>query len=158
VGRQPDIWATLFALRLGLLSPPADRRARETVADAIRRGQQDPVIEYRGAVRHVPVGFDYSAQSAWERCAAGGGTYQNGAYWHTPTGWLIEALSPIDPDLAQAVFDRYIANLRSEDFRKGGGAPWECFGIGGRGAQNPVYLASVALPLGSLRGENSAQA
>jgi hypothetical protein len=100
----------------------------------------------------VPVGFDFSAQSCWEKCAAAGGTYQNGAYWHTPTGWLIEALAPSAPDLAAAVFDRFVMELQQDDYRKGPGhgAPWECFGIDGRNAQNPVYLASVALPLASV--------
>ena len=155
--RQPDVWATLFALHLDVLPAEAEKRARETVAEAAAAGR---VIEYQGAVRHVPTTHDFSDTSAWEETLAPArrkGVYQNGAYWHTPTGWLIEALHPADPALAQGVFDRFISHLRKYDFRKPGvpkgqhGAPWECFGIALEHAQNPVYMTSVTLPLGILQ-------
>lgn len=154
VGKQPDVWATLFALHLGVLPPEADRRARETVVAAVRTQAGVPLIEYQGAVRHVPADHDFSPNTAWEKCQAAGGTYQNGAYWHTATGWLIDAVRPVAPDLARQVFGRYIQHLRDNDFRKGGGrrAPWECFGVELKGAQNPVYMASVTAPLGVLNG------
>jgi hypothetical protein len=81
-------------------------------------------------------------------------TYQSGAFWHTPTGWLIEALQAVDSALARQVCDRFIRHLRQGDFRKGEGqnAPWECFGLDMAGAQNPVYMASVTLPLAVLQG------
>ena len=52
----------------------------------------------------------------------------------------------------EATFKDMIAHLRAQDFRKGPGhgAPWEVFGPGGRACQNPVYMASVALPYGIL--------
>lgn len=164
--RQPDVWATLFALHLGVLPAAAEKRARETVAEAVAAGR---VIEYQGAVRHVPTTHDFSDTSAWEKTLAPArskGVYQNGAYWHTPTGWLIEALHPVAPALAQGVFDRYLAHLRENDFRQKGigsrqgltprsspkfGAPWECFGIALDHAQNPVYMTSVTLPLAVLQ-------
>ena len=40
--------------------------------------------------------------SAGKRAAAAVNTYQSGAFWHTPTGWLIEALQAVDPTLARA--------------------------------------------------------
>jgi hypothetical protein len=157
--RQPDVWATLFALHLGVLPEKAARRARETVAEAVAVGR---VIEYQGAVRHVPTTHDFSDKSAWEKSLPAGrgkGLYQNGAYWHTPTGWLIQALHPVDPALAKGVFDRFVAHLREYDFRKGSGthssqktgAPWECFGINLDHAQNPIYMTSVTLPLAVLQ-------
>lgn len=148
--RQPDVWATLFALHLGFLPADAEKRARDTVLNAARGGSH--VIEYQGAVRHVPTTHDFSETSAWEDAMTKKGIYQNGAYWHTATGWLIEALSPVDRSLALGVFNRYIAHLREYDFRKGvHEAPWECFGIDLNGAQNPVYMTSVTLPLGVLQ-------
>lgn len=149
--REPDVWATLFALHLGILPEEAAQRARDTVAQAARAGNH--VIEYQGAVRQVPTTHDFSETSAWEDSRlAPKGVYQNGAYWHTPTGWLIEALDPVDPALAKDVFDRFIAHLREYDFRKGRhGAPWECFGINLDHAQNPVYMTSVTLPLAVLQ-------
>jgi len=160
--RQPDVWATLFALHLGILPDDAEKRARETVAAAV--AADDHIIEYQGAVRHVPTTHDFSDKSAWEKTLVNArrkDIYQNGAYWHTPTGWLIEALHPVDADMARAVFYRYIGHLREYDHRQDGndkrkglhrsslkpGAPWECFGIDLAHAMNPVYMTSVTLPL-----------
>ena len=157
--RQPDVWATLFALHLGVLPKDAEQRARQTVAESVAASGH--IIEYQGAVRHVPTNHDFSDKSAWEKplpSGRGKNFYQNGAYWHTPTGWLIQALHPIDPALAEGVFDRYIAHLKQYDFRKIKqdareklGAPWECFGIDLEHAQNPVYMTSVTLPLSVLQ-------
>ena len=46
-----------------------------------------------------------------------------------------------------------LAHLRAQDFRKGPGhgAPWEGYGPNGQARQNPVYMASVALPYGILK-------
>lgn len=152
VGKQPDVWATLFALHLGVLPSEAADRARKTVAAAVRAPGN--AIEYQSAVRHVPSDRYFRPNQCWE---AGGGpvnTYQSGAFWHTPTGWLIEALQASDPALARQICDRYIRHLREGDFRKGPGrgAPWECFGLDMAGAQNPIYMTSVTLPLAILQG------
>jgi hypothetical protein len=151
VGKQPDVWATLFALHLGILPTAAAKKARDTVAAAVRAPGH--TIEYEGAVRHVPSDRYFRPNQCWE---AGGGavnTYQSGAFWHAATGWLIEALQSVDPPLARAVCDRFLRHLRERDFRKGGGrgAPWECFGLDMAGAQNPVYMTSVTLPLAILQ-------
>jgi len=147
--RQPDVWATLFALHLGVLPKDAAGRALNTVVEAV--ANENHIIEYQGGVRHVPTTHDFSDTTAWEG-AANKGFYQNGAYWHTPAGWLVEALYPVEPAMAKGVFNRYIAHLKEYDFRKGkSGAPWECFGINLAGAQNPVYMTSVTLPLAVLQ-------
>jgi hypothetical protein len=155
VGKQPDVWATLFALHLGILPAEAAKKARDTVAAAVRAPGN--TIEYEGAVRHVPSDRYFGADRCWE---AGGSlnSYQSGAFWHTPTGWLIEALQSVDPALARAVCDRFLRHLRDRDFRKGkgGGAPWECFGIDMAAAQNPVYMTSVTLPLAVLQRMSAA--
>ncbi len=151
VGRQPDVWATLFALHLKVLPTRAAKLARKTVAAAVRTPGN--TIEYQGAVRHVPSDRYYRVDQCWE---SGGGpvnTYQSGAFWHTPTGWLIEALHDTEPTLAREVCDRYLQHLRTGDFRlQDRRAPWECFGINLAGAQNPVYMTSVTLPLAVLQG------
>jgi hypothetical protein len=152
LGKQPDVWATLFALHLGALPTEAADRARKTVAAAVRAPGN--TIEYQGAVRHVPSDRYYLPNQCWEAGVGRVNTYQSGAFWHTPTGWLIEALQATDPALARQVCDRFIRHLREGDFRKGGsrGAPWECFGLDLAGAQNPVYMTSVTLPLAVLQG------
>ena len=149
-GRRPDVWGTLYALVLGVLSPEEARAARDAVINALRAG----TITCEGAVRHIPTDHDASPTSAWDRVAPGVAvnTYQNGAYWHVPTGWLIAAIDKYEPVLAARVFRDYIAHLRSQDFRKGEqfGAPWECFGRDGAGRQNAVYMASVTAPLAAI--------
>jgi hypothetical protein len=151
VGKQPDVWATLFALHLGILPAGAAEEAGETVAAAVRAPGH--TIEYEGAVRHVPSDRYFRPNQCWEAGGGQPGTYQSGAFWHTATGWLIESLQSVDPTLARAVCDRFLRHLRDRDFRKGGGrgAPWECFGIDMAGAQNPVYMTSATLPLAVLQ-------
>ncbi len=146
------MWATLFALHLGVLPPEAAERARKTVTAAVRAPGN--TIEYQGAIRHVPSDRFFRANQCWESGGGGVNTYQSGAFWHTPTGWLIEVLQATEPTLAREVCDRFIRHLREGDFRKGGGrgAPWECFGLDMTGAQNPVYMTSATLPLAVLQG------
>jgi arylsulfatase A-like enzyme len=147
---QPDVWGTLFALHLGVLDRASAAAARTTVADAVRKG----TITLGGGVRQVPTDRDFSKTTAWERSMCALNTYQNGGYWHTASGWLIEALWKQDRPLALQVFGEMLAHLRAQDFRKGPGygAPWEVFGPNGQARQNGVYMASVALPYGILRG------
>jgi hypothetical protein len=144
------VWGTLYALHLGALKGPAAERALETVVEAVRQ----QTIVYEGAVRHVPTNFDWSATSAWEKTANETlNTYQNGAYWHTATGWLIAVVQRRDARLASELFGDYIRHLRANDFRRGleHQAPWECFGPKGYG-QNGVYMTSVTLPWAVLSG------
>lgn len=144
IGRQADVWGTLYALYLDALPPTAAAESLSTVADAVQRG----TICFEGAVRHVPSDLNATPTSAWERTVGVPfNTYQNGAYWHTPTGWLVAVLHRHDPALAAAVFKEYIAHLRSNDFRLGKPrqAPWECIGPNGY-SQNSIYMTSVALP------------
>ena len=149
LSRQPDVWGTLFALHLGVLGRADAAAARRTIAAAVRQG----TITLEGGVRQVPTDMGFSNTTAWERSMCAINTYQNGGYWHTASGWLIEALWNEDRKLALQVFDEMMAHLRAQDFRKGPGhgAPWEVYGPNGQGRQNPVYMASVALPYGILK-------
>jgi hypothetical protein len=146
---QPDVWGTLFALHLGVLDRATAAAARATVADAVRRS----TITLEGGVRQVPTDRDFSKTTAWERSMCALNTYQNGGYWHTASGWLIEALWTKDRPLALHVFNEMLAHLRAQDFRKGPGygAPWEVFGANGQARQNGVYMASAALPYSILK-------
>lgn len=142
IGQQPDVWGTLLAIHLGILDKPTTNRAIRTVVDATKAG----TISLEGAVRHIPTDRDFSTTSAWEQALEGKGIYQNGAYWHTPTGFFIEALAKQDRTLAQDVFAQYITHLK-----KGGEIPWECFNPPIGHAQNGGYLASVAWPYSVLK-------
>ncbi len=151
IGRQPDVWATLYALHLDLLPDDFAARARESIAGAVTHG----TITSQSAVRHIPTDHDFSKDSAWQKTAPGvaRGAYQNGAYWHTPTGWLIQSMRLSHPDLARQLTDDYLAHLRQHDFRKDPqhGAPFECFTKDVAATQNPVYMTSATLPLAVLR-------
>jgi hypothetical protein len=148
VSGQADVWGTFFALFLDLL-PEAQRLA--ALAE-IRTALANGTIEYQGAFRHVPADRDASAESAWERTITARNTYQNGAFWHTPTGWVVQVLRRTDPPLAEEILGRYLAALQAEDFRKGAqfNAPWENLGREPAAFQNPVFLPSVTLPYAVL--------
>ncbi|XHR31076.1 MAG: hypothetical protein ACFUZC_11060 [Chthoniobacteraceae bacterium] len=153
VGRQPDVWGTIYALYLGVLRGGAAQAARKSIVQALEEG----TICYEGALRHVPTNYDASPTSAWERTHTPLNRYQNGAFWHTPTGWLIAILAETHPDLAAKVFNDMIAHFRREDFRQGPqfNAPWECIGPEVEAYSNPVFLASATLPYEVLRKLNN---
>ncbi|MGZ4974899.1 MAG: hypothetical protein ACXWDN_19240, partial [Limisphaerales bacterium] len=114
LSKQADVWGTLYALELGVLDKKSANAARSTVANAVRSG----TITFEGGARHVPTDFDFSATTSWERSISPLNTYQNGGYWHTASGWLIDVLWAEDRSLALNVFNDMIAHLRKQDFRK----------------------------------------
>lgn len=142
---QPDVWGTALAVCLGVLHAKAQQDAAEALAHACRVG----TITWQGQIRHVPTDLDYSSRSAWEKSYAPKNTYQNGAYWATPTGWVCRAVATVDVDVAKRLAAEYITALRADDFRKGDlfGAPWECMHPADNHRQNPVYMTSVTVPL-----------
>lgn len=149
IGRQPDVWGTIYALYLGLLKGKRGAAARAEILKALEEG----TICYEGALRHVPTNHDASPNSAWERTHTPHNNYQNGAYWHTPSGWLISVLAKDSPAWARRVFNDMIRHFQAEDFRKGKDfhAPWECLGKDGKFRSNPLFIGSVAVPYGVLK-------
>ncbi|EIQ01551.1 hypothetical protein OpiT1DRAFT_00122 [Opitutaceae bacterium TAV1] len=149
IGRQPDVWGTIHALHLGLLAGEPARAALREIVLALETG----TIACQGAIRHVPTNHDARADSAWERTHTPHNFYQNGAYWHMPSGWLISVLADEHPAWARRIFDDMIAHFRAEDFRQGPEccAPWECIGKTRDACNNPLFLGSVAVPCGVLQ-------
>lgn len=146
---QPDVWGTAFAVYVGALPPDVEKAACEGLATALKNG----TIAWKGGIRHVPTDADFSKKGAWEKALAGKNTYQNGAYWDTPAGWVCFAVAKVDPGAAKALAKDLIAELRDGDFRKGEkfGSPWECFHPDKNHRQNPIYLASVTAPLDAFQ-------
>lgn len=145
LSRQPDVWGMAFGCHLGVLDLSYSRK----LAIAYHAG----TICLEGGVRHVPTTHNFSAVSAWEKTVGQRiNTYQNGAYWHTPTGWLASALARVDRELARKLISEMVAHFQREDFRKGGGGPWECFHPDGNHRQNPIYMASVTMPYEIVSG------
>lgn len=139
---QPDIWATSLAVHLGILSGQNRLKVAAHLCNAYLTGQ----LSQKGNIRHVLQSDDFSKESAWEKSVVPINTYQNGAYWGTPVGWVCQLIAFVDLKSAQNLAKEYIQDLRLGDFRKGEnfGAPWECFNE--KLTQNPVYLTSVAVP------------
>jgi hypothetical protein len=140
---QADVWATSLAINLGVLTGKSRLKAAQYLRDAYVKGG----LSQKGNIRHVVQSDDFSAISAWEKSVVPINTYQNGAYWGTPVGWVCQAIAYVDLPSAQKLAKEFIQELREGDFRKGDsfGSPWECFND--KLTQNPVYLTSVAVPL-----------
>ena len=143
ISAQADVWATSLAINLGVLTGKSRLKAAQYLRDAYLRGE----LSQKGNIRHVVQSDDFSATSAWEKSVVPINTYQNGAYWGTPVGWVCQAIAYVDLPSAQKLAKEFIQELREGDFRKGDtfGSPWECFND--KLTQNPVYLTSVAVPL-----------
>lgn len=150
VSAQPDVFGSLYALYTGAVTGAARETVYHAVLDGLSRGQ----IEEEGALRHVPLEHSFSATSAWEKTQTGGGTYQNGAYWHMPAGWMTAVLYQRHPVLAANFFGRYLAHMQREDFRKKSGtfAPWEWINGALRSDGVPVFGPSATLPYAVLAG------
>ncbi len=140
---QGDVWATALAVYLHALDAEHSARASRFLSDAYKKG----TLAYHGNIRHVLTSDDFNDSTAWEISLAEKNTYQNGAYWGTPTGWVCDAIAKTDFPLAQQLAKEYIDDLRQNDFRKGPafGAPYECFHPSGY-QQNALYMTTVSCP------------
>eukprot|EP01116_Phalansterium_solitarium_P005308 TRINITY_DN1685_c0_g1_i2.p1 TRINITY_DN1685_c0_g1~~TRINITY_DN1685_c0_g1_i2.p1 ORF type:complete len:340 (-),score=125.05 TRINITY_DN1685_c0_g1_i2:77-1096(-) len=81
-----DIWGSMYLVSLGLSSDAN----RQQVVDWIVANEF--LVFKRGQVRHLPY------PEAWQASMPGiglpaFGTYQNGAYWGTPLGWVLPVLN-----------------------------------------------------------------
>jgi hypothetical protein len=128
--REHDIWGSAFAVYLGVV----DHEQAQTIATYFR--DQYAQIVQHGQIRHVPGGV------YWERALCARDTYQNGAYWATPTGWFVYTIDLVDSQLA----DRTVIDL-VRDFQNHGACEW----IFDARRQLPEYLASASLPLSGIR-------
>ncbi|MBX3257891.1 MAG: hypothetical protein KF862_27420 [Chitinophagaceae bacterium] len=141
--KQPDVWSTALAVYMNVLEGEDQQKASKILGDAFKAG----TLAYKGNIRHILTSDDFSETTAWEKAIVAKNTYQNGAYWGTPTGWVCNAIAVTDRSTAQKLAKEYIDDLRENDFRKGGkaAAPYECFHPSGN-FQNPLYLTTVACP------------
>lgn len=119
IGKQHDVWGTLFAICLGML----EKHQLEISLSAILKGYLDKkCIDENGYVRHILVDEDYSRDTSWEKVSCPYQTYQNGGYWPIPTGWYIYSLSKINLKYARQLTDSFLDHVLK--FRKEG-APFE---------------------------------
>lgn len=150
--RQADVWATAFAVYIGALDRPNREKASRALAKAFEAG----TLAMEGQIRHVLTTDDFDPGTAWEKSLASKNTYQNGAYWGTPTGWVCDAIARTDKAAAGMLANEFIDHLRKTDFRVKGnenGGPYECVYPPSGYRQNPVYMTTLTCPLAVFKGE-----
>jgi len=134
--RQPDIWGSAFAVWLGV----ADTERQDRIATYFH-DNYDAICQ-QGQVRHLPRGV------YWEQAGSRQDTYQNGAYWATPTGWFVYTLARVDEAKArEAVVDMVTCFARHGIFEWILGDMMQCVG----------YVASATLPLQGIRELRNSQ-
>jgi len=142
-GGQADVWGTALAVYLGILEAENTKQAGQHLAQAYAAGK----LAYKGSVRHIIRGEDFSEETAWEDAIVPKNRYQNGAYWGTATGWVAYAIANVDAAVASRLISDYIAGLRESDFRKGieFSGPYECC-FPPQYTRGLVYLTTVSVP------------
>ena len=140
---HPDVWSTALAVYFGISEGDNLKKTCQFLVDSYKKG----TLAYKGNIRHILTCDDFNDSTAWEISLAKKNTYQNGAYWGTPTGWVCYAIAKVDIDVARQLANEYVEELKENDYRKGDEfeAPYECFHPSGH-KQNPVYLTSVTCP------------
>ncbi|MCR5262965.1 MAG: hypothetical protein K6D94_03755, partial [Clostridiales bacterium] len=143
--RQHDVWATAYAVYSGMLSG----EKLEKTLSALAEGYVSGTAVRNGSVRHIKTDEDWSPESAWEDTnGIAKGTYQNGAWWPTATGWYIYSLWLKDTDLAVRCIRDHISYTESEIHN---GAPCEWFDPDSGERSGLRYGTSAALPYAAPR-------
>lgn len=143
ISGQRDVWSTSLASFLGILTDEQSKKASITLNNAYLKG----ALSWKGNIRHLLKSDDFDSNTAWERSLVKKDTYQNGAFWGTPLGWVAQLISKTHLKNAKKLVREFMVELREGDFRKGAsfGSPWECFNQNSQ--QNPVYMTSILCPL-----------
>jgi hypothetical protein len=105
LGRKDDVWASAYAVWLGVLPPELEKAVARHLLSLYEAG--GTVVE--GQVRHIPPRGEFGGY--WEQAQCERDTYQNGGFWATPTGWLIVALRKVRPSSADKVLSEYAEHL-----------------------------------------------
>ena len=89
--RQIDVWGSCFAISVGF---PFTESEKSGIAKWLIENYSS-VVQH-GQIRHLP------KDEYWEKTfiSVGKGTYQNGAFWATPTVWFVDAIASTSKDLA----------------------------------------------------------
>ena len=130
--RQIDIWGNAYALYAGF---PLGAKAGP-ILDFLTSRYDDYV--WCGQIRHLPKG-EY-----WQRLLTDvqPERYMNGAYWATPSGWVLWCLAQRDESLAR----KHLRDLL-DDFR--GNGICECINTGYR--KVPEYVVSATNVYGAAK-------
>lgn len=146
MGNQPDVWGSAFALWSGAVKGPA----AEEIGHALVRAYLEKTAVRDGCVRQI-LTTDPINHGGWQRSIVKLGTYQNGGYWGTPTGWYITAMNSVDHLAAARMASEYIRFLKDNRRPDGVTEAWEWFNPDTGKQNNPLYVSTVALPYLSLK-------
>ncbi|MGQ9596476.1 MAG: hypothetical protein ACUVQY_05690 [Thermoproteota archaeon] len=126
--RQPDVWGSAYSVWIGAVD-----HLRTLEISHWLSNQFDHIVKW-GQVRHLPEPY------SWERTLTDvkPGTYQNGAYWGTASGWVAYAISLTERQLAEQMVMDLVQFCKSE------GEAWECINMNYR--KCPDYIATLACP------------
>jgi len=130
---QLDLWGSAYAAVLRLGSKNRERQTGQFFCD------MPEVSLWRGHVRHLPAG-EY-----WEELLTdiAPETYQNGAYWAVPSGWVAQVMALYDEDAARNFIAELLEVWRTEGV-------YEC--ISPYAAPRVAsYAASATCLLGAVR-------
>jgi hypothetical protein len=130
--RQIDLWGSAYAVYIGIATPEQSARiARYLDANFSRMVQH-------GQVCHLLDG------ASWDRMLVPvkPGTYQNGAYWGTASGWIIHALHKRNPERAGKMFNDLVAYYQQYGI-------YEC--VNGEDRKLMHYVASATNPYGVVK-------
>ncbi len=145
VGDQADVWGSAYALAAGAVDGPAGRK----VALSLRRAYLEQTAVREGCVRQI-LTTDRMFQGGWQISIVKLGEYQNGGYWGTPSGWAIAAIALVDRPAAARMAADFVGFLKSHRRPDGMAEAWEWFNPDTGKNNNPLYVATVALPYLSL--------
>jgi hypothetical protein len=141
LGRKDDVWASAYAVWLGVLPPQLEKSVAQHLLSLYEAG--GTVVQ--GQVRHLPPRGEFGGY--WEQALCERDTYQNGGFWATPTGWLIVALRKVSPAASDKVLSEYTEHLKRNRDR---GAPWEWIQPAKNLRLNALYGSSVGLVVNCL--------
>lgn len=146
VGNQPDVWGSAFAVWSGVVKG----QVADEIGRALVRGFQQKTAVREGCVRQI-LTTDPTNHGGWQCSISKVGTYQNGGYWGTPTGWYITAMNRVDHKVAVQMAEAYLQFLKDNMRPDGIADAWEWFNPDTGRHNNPLYVATVALPYLSLK-------
>lgn len=131
--KQIDIWGNIYGLYINFPFNSTQKKAMERflVSNYSRYVQA-------GQVRHLLVG-EY-----WNRLLLpiNKDSYQNGAYWATPSGWLIKVMATVNPELSKRTAIELIRYFRENSI-------YECFF--GDDKKLDTYVVSATNPLYEIK-------
>jgi arylsulfatase len=136
LGRKDDVWASAYAVWLGVLPPELEKAVARHLLALYEAG--GTVVQ--GQVRHLPPRGEFGGY--WEQALCERDTYQNGGFWATPTGWLVVALRKVGPPASDRLLSEYAEHLR---LNRDQGAPWEWIQPAKNLRVNALYGSSAGL-------------